>query len=319
MIPRFVPWGEHAPPGALAIDGAVTGSAATYSHWQGDHTTPAELAADTSTGMLVRAAHEPERWLGQFSIVCNNHIDADGLLSLLAACRPDLAQTHAARLIAAATAGDFALWTGDLAFDLLLRVHQLIHTVQASGPGWEQRCLEATLTHAEALLCAAWPAEAERTLARAQTAAAIAHWQRHPPEVNGALASVRWQRTHGRADSYNTVYQPDDLPLLALSTVIPPTCFQLLLEESEDGLRVSLDAPRHSWARTVDLPTVAWPDVQPLAEQLCRADPSVDWLTRPAAQALGFTCLLGSARDARPAGCRLKPEALIAACAAVVS
>lgn len=318
MIPQFVPFGGTAPAGALAIDGAVADAAAIYSHWQGDHTTPTELAADTSTAMLVRAAQDPTRWLAPFPVACNNHLDADGLLSLLAACRPDLAQIHAARLIAAATAGDFAMWTGPVAYDLLLRVHQLIRTVEASGPGWEQRCMNEVVAQADTLLTGPWPDAEDRAAAIAQTTAAIAHLQRDPPRIHGRLAIVRWQRHHGRADSYNTVYQPDDLPLLALSTVIPPTCFQLLLESAADGLRMNLDAPRHSWARTIDLPAVPWPDVTGLAAGLHAGDPSVDWLTRPAAQALGFTCLLGSARDAQPAGCRLSADHLITACSSVI-
>ena len=144
--PRFVLMGETAPAGSLAVDGAVPGAAAIYSHWQGDHTTPEALAADTSTGMLVRAACEEGRWLDRFAVVCNNHIDADGLLSVLCACRPDLARIHAPRLIAAATAGDFTQWTGAVAYDLLLRVHQHIALHQSTGPGWEQRCLDALLT-----------------------------------------------------------------------------------------------------------------------------------------------------------------------------
>ena len=319
MTPQFIPFGGAAPVNALAVDGAITGAGAIYSHWQGDHTTPRELLADTSTGMLVRAAQDPQRWLEPFSTVCNNHIDADGLLSVLAACRPDVARRHAARLIAAASAGDFSLWTGSLAYDLLLRVHQLIRTMQATGHGWEQRCLEAVIAEADTLLTGPWPGVDERLAAIAQTEAAIVHWQRHPPSFIGNVAIVTWQRRHGRADSYNTVYQLDDLPLLALSTVIPATCFQLLLEQTDDGIRMGLDAPRHSWARTVDLPTVAWPDVHPLAAQLGQADPSVDWLTRPAAQVLGFTCLVGSAHDNQPAACNLSAEHLVSVCSSVFS
>lgn len=319
MTPQFIPFGGTAPMKALAVDGAIAGAAAIYSHWQGDHTTPAELQADTSTAMVVRAAQDPHRWLAPFSFICNNHIDADGLLAVMAACRPDLAREHAARLIAAASAGDFSLWTGALAYDLVLRVHQLIRTVQATGLGWEQRCLEAVLSEADTLLSGPWPGAAERHAAIAQTEAAIVHWQQHPPTISGRLAIVRWHRHHGRADSYNTIYQPEDLPLLALSPIIPPTCFQLLLEQTEDGIRMGIDAPRHSWARTVDLPTVAWPDLEPLAAQLQRVDPTVDWLTRPAAQVLGFTCLLGSAHDNQPAACNLPAEQLISLCSSVLA
>jgi hypothetical protein len=104
---RFVPFGSSAPHGSLAVDAGVTGAAATYSHWQGAQATPAQLLADTSTGILVRAAGDPRRWLDGFPVVCNNHIDADGLLAALFALRPDLAARYGAVAIAAAEAGDF--------------------------------------------------------------------------------------------------------------------------------------------------------------------------------------------------------------------
>ncbi len=298
LTPRFVPAGAMAPIDALAIDGAVPGARAVYSHWQGDHTTPAELQADTSTGMLVRAATDPDRWLAPFAGVVNNHVDADGLLSLLAACRPGLAVRHAPLLIAAATTGDFTVWTGERPFDLVLRLHQLIRGLQAGGPGWEQRCLEAAVAAGDDLLGGSWPGEDERRAAIAQAVAAIAQ----PPaiRIDADLAVVTWERRRGhRSDGFLTVYEPDDLPLLALSTRIPPHCFQLLCEGTAEGAVIVLDAPRHSWARTVDLPTVPWPDLASLAAELRAAEPALAWCARPAAAETGFTCLLASCGPSR--------------------
>jgi hypothetical protein len=313
LRPRFVPTGECAPPGALAVDGPVAGAVATYSHWQGLHTTPPELVADTSTGMLVRAAADPERWLAPFTTACNHHVDADGLLSLLAACRPELALAHGARLIAAATTGDFTCWTGPAAYDLVLRLHQLIRDHQVSGPGWEQRCLEATIAQADQLLTGEWPGARERQQAIAQVEAAIAALPR--PTITGVLATVRWPRRCGHAsDGFLAVYQPDDLPLLALSTAIPPTCFQLLIEETPAGSVVCLDAPRHSWAHTVDLPLIRWPDLNTLARDLAAGDPGVPWTARPGAEAVGFTCLIASRGPSR-----LDPDEISARCATALT
>jgi hypothetical protein len=310
LTPEFVSFGTTAPPHALGVDGAVAGAAAIYSHWQGDHTTPPELAADTSTGMLVRAAADPARWLAPFETVCNNHIDGDGVLSVLCALRPDLALAHAPRLIAAATAGDFSQWTGATAFDLLLRVHQLINRVQATGPGWEQRVLEAVGAEADALLTGSWPGEATRANAIADVEAAIDRLIRTPPSVHGRLAMVRWRRQIGHcSDLFTWLAGPfarDDLPLPALATAIAPTHFQLLCEETAEGWQVQLDAPRHSWARTVDLPAVVWPDLTAVAQALAAREPAAGWVCRPGAGELGFTCLLGAPRPSR-----LAPETLI--------
>lgn len=311
MTPLFVPFSVQAPAGALAVDGAVAGATATYSHWQGDHTTPAALAADTSTGMLVRAATDPTRWLAPYRVACNNHVDADGLLAMIAVCRPELAVRHAALMIAAATAGDFTTWTGEPAYRLVLRLHQCIRDAQVHGDGWEQRCLDTVISDAESLLTNDdAPGRAERDAAVTQARTAIAWLTVHPPTLTGRLAVVRWPRRLGHAsDQFMTVHQPDDLPLIALSTAIPPTCFQLLIEDTPAGAVMVLDAPRHSWARTVDLPAVAWPDLAPMAADLRMREPDVAWTARPGAEAIGFTCLLASRGPSR-----LDPALVAAAC-----
>ena len=303
LIPEFIAMGTTAPPHALGVDGAVTGVEAIYSHWQGDHTTPPELAADTSTGMLVRAAADPAHWLEPFETVCNNHIDGDGLLSVLCAARPDLAIAHAPRLIAAATAGDFTMWTGASAFDLLLRVHQLANQVKTTGSGWEQRCLEAVIRAGDQLLTGDWPDAETRVAACAMVERAIDRLADQPPVIHGRLAVVQWRRRVGHSnDLFSWLdggFAADDLPLPALSTVIPPDCFQLLCEETPEGTLIQLDAPRHSWAKTVDLPTVPWPDLSAVARELATREPDAGWVARPAAGQLGYTCLLGAPRPSR--------------------
>ena len=321
--PLFVPFGASAPAKALAVDGTVAGTAATYSHWQGGHVTPPELLADTSTGMAVLAAREPARWLAPYTSVCNNHVDADGILSMLACCRPDLARAHGAHLVAAAACGDFAHWHGAAACDLALRVHQVIVAERAGGVGWEQRALDRALGAADALVCGEWHGAAVRRGAIATVETGIAWLNAHPPLLRGRLAVVAWTRVHGHADDHFTWLDDpgaDDLPLLALSTAIPHGRFQLLLETVPDsgvgtsgGLNVRLDAPRHSWARTVDLPAVGWPDLGGLQAMLAGRDAAAGWTARPQASELGFTCLLGTRQPTT-----LAAETLIEMCCAAV-
>ena len=130
MIPRILSSGETAPAGALVLDGAAPGGAATYSHWQQAPACPTELDADTSTGMALRAAADPGRWLGGFTWAVNDHVDADGLLSLAVACRPEVGRAHAAEILGAAEAGDFATWPGEAPFRLMLLIHQLMRNAK---------------------------------------------------------------------------------------------------------------------------------------------------------------------------------------------
>ena len=70
--------------------------------------------------------------------------------------------------------------------------------------------------------------------------------------------------------------------------------------DNGDGTIWQLDAPRHSWARTVILPTVAWPDFAPLAGMFQAQEPgSCTWLARPGASRVGFVCLLASQTPSR--------------------
>jgi hypothetical protein len=316
MKPRFVPFGHQGPPDGLALDGTVAGTAATYSHWQGAQPTPRELLADTSTGMALRAAAAPARWLAPYAWACNNHVDADGLLSVIAACRPELALAHAAAMEEAAACGDFAHWGGAAGGDLALRLHQLMTLARADEPGWEQRAMEQAVAQAEDLLAGPWPGAERRQTALAAVEQAIARLRDQPPDLGRKLAVVRWRRERGHQDDHFAWLdrpEDEDLPLLALSTAIPPTHFQLLIEERAAGAQVRLDAPRHSWARTLALPTVGWPDCSAVARALDERDGAAGWVARPQAADAGYTCLLATTRPTR-----LEDEEIVMACARLV-
>jgi hypothetical protein len=295
------------------VDGAVPGAAAIYSHWRDAPEPPAALAADTSTEMAVTAAEDPARWLDPYGIVCNNHIDADGLLSLAAACHPELARTHARLLIGAAEAGDFCAWPGREPFRLMLRLHQLIRDEQQRGPGWEQRCCQrAAADIAELIAQAAEPdPERDAQVKRVESAIAkLASRDGFTIDTYDRIAVISWRQRHGhRPDSFLTIDDEDDLPPWAIGCAVPEHLFQLLAMETPEGTVYQLDAPRYSWARVVNRPRIAWPDLAAVRERLQAAESApCRWVDRPMAARIGFVCQLASA-----SGERIAPSALAAA------
>lgn len=139
-------------------------------------------------------------------------------------------------------------------------------------------------------------------------------------ERTPGLLTIAWQARLGQhGDPFNAVAQAEDLPLHAVDAVAAASEYQLLAMAGADGTTYRLDAPRHSWARTVVRPMFRWPDLSTLRDRLQQEEGAggCRWLTRPAAGRLNFTCQLGSARaDAViPAASRL-PYALVrSACA----
>ncbi len=293
--PVILPDGATAAPGTLAVDAPVPGAAAIYSHWLDGGATPDPLRADTSTATLVLAAQDEDRWLSPYTTVANTHVDADGLLSLACACRPDLARRHGPLLIAAAEAGDFTNWTGPDAFRLLLTIHQAMR----DGPGGTALAEQVT-DGLEDLIARSRTRDPERDAAVAQVEAAIDRLRRREDVTlvnHGSWWSIAWSRHQGHAtDVFGAVYWPDDLPLWALDAVIPRHAFQLTSERTGDGWNHVLEAPRHSWARTVIRPMVAWPDLTDLAALLRERDPTGWWSARPGAGGIAFTALLAGKR-----------------------
>lgn len=303
MRPLFLAAGQAPPPRTLIVDCGANG-AASYSHWRGAPPTPTELLADTSTAMVCAAAADPARWLTGFDHVANDHIDADGLLAMAAACRPDLALIHRDLLIGAAEAGDFNRWPGEAAFRLMLRVHQAIHAEMSRGTGWQQRATEAVCIGLDRLIAESTNPDSARDAEVTQVLDARRRLRAQDGFVVGhgpGLTVVTWHRRRGRpSDRFTAVHDPDDLPAWALDAVAVPADFQLLGMHDGDGTIWQLDAPRHSWARTVTLPTVPWPDLAPLVTRLQTIETgSCTWLCRPGASRIGFVCLLASQTASR--------------------
>lgn len=290
MRPLILAPGVAAPAAALAVDGDPIGAAAYLSHWPGTPEPPLQFAADTATGMTVRAA--ATGWLAQFPVVCNNHLDADGVLAMLVCCRPELASSHGQLLEAAAEAGDFTAWLGPRPQRLMLAVHQLLRTYA----GQDQAAIMAVIAGADELLAAADQADPERDAQISQIERAILIAPEQIRLGQERLAVIRWTRRIGHAwDGFGQVYQPDDLPLAAIAACVPQEHFQLLVEETAHGPVIVCAAPGHSWARTVSRPRIAWPDCTALAAELQRGEQGPGrWVAGAPARKVGFTTILAT-------------------------
>ena len=101
----------------VSVDG-MTPVGPNLSHWPGNRT-PRGWKADLSTGIALRfaraSAAEQQSFLGDATLVVNDHYDTDGFGALLAVLRPDLAIAREELLLAAAATGDFGTfgtWRG---------------------------------------------------------------------------------------------------------------------------------------------------------------------------------------------------------------
>lgn len=98
----------------LCVDGLMPGRGVHLSHWERNETPP-RLKADTSTEIALNFVrderHNPVA--PGVTLVCNNHFDTDGALSVWAALQGESALEHRALLIAAAEAGDFSEFSSD--------------------------------------------------------------------------------------------------------------------------------------------------------------------------------------------------------------
>jgi hypothetical protein len=102
----------------ICIDGSFEAKL-QLGHWTGN-TSPAELKADTSTGMAFKLieSNEKEKYLDGIEFVSNNHFDTDGLLACFVLLYPVKAIHHKSLLIDIATTGDFREFTSEDALKL---------------------------------------------------------------------------------------------------------------------------------------------------------------------------------------------------------
>ncbi|MFQ5597794.1 MAG: DUF6687 family protein [Nitrospiria bacterium] len=109
----------------ISVDGLVPNSF-HLSHWKGNQT-PVPLKADTATEIAFRYISHPDRksFFPQASIITNNHFDTDGLLSVWTLLNPRKAEPMAGRLISAAEAGDFSIFSSEEGVQINLLIHGL--------------------------------------------------------------------------------------------------------------------------------------------------------------------------------------------------
>ncbi len=107
---RYVPYDELRTEPNIIVDGSATGGTVlTLSHWPKSGT-PTELAADTSAEIVFNYLQRPSAQVNA-NAVSNNHFDEDGLIGIFSLVHPAIALRHRDRLIAAATAGDFGVYS----------------------------------------------------------------------------------------------------------------------------------------------------------------------------------------------------------------
>ena len=122
---RFVPFSPGLDPAdVVMIDGWAPGFR-MISHWPGN-STPAALRHDLTTGAAFSfvdlSEREQHELVGGFSIVTNNHYDADGALSLFTMLHPKVALRHRDLMLRTARSGFFAAWSGADALALELSI-----------------------------------------------------------------------------------------------------------------------------------------------------------------------------------------------------
>lgn len=319
----FIPHGVSVPVKTLCVDGLISGATATYSHWQGA-VVPEELRHDLSTGIVLKAAADPERWLHAFEHVANNHVDVDGLLSMAVALHPELLE-HETLLIDAAAYGDFNQYRSEAGARLALCLHQEMRRYAGQyGDGWERKACQEIPDQLSVLIKRSGEAQAERDAQIALIEERIRAIDNGEIDISGSdlLRVVSCPLQHGHhGNDCTDVHKFDDLPLWALNARIHPSAFQLLCLHDEHGTRYQLNAPGHSWAVTSDLPIVPWPDLRSVQVGLQgMEEQTVSWLCGEDARQLDFTCLLASAdRHSKPAGSSLAVSDLLAALRPVLS
>lgn len=119
----------------LSVDGTV-GNSIHFSHWQGNET-PAEVKADTSTGIVLNVVGSPrcDELTGGITLVTNNHFDTDGVLSVWSMLTGTPALQWKDRLIAAAEAGDFSEFSNETAVKISLVIQGSDSPIPGEPPG----------------------------------------------------------------------------------------------------------------------------------------------------------------------------------------
>ncbi len=296
MKPIYIPHGVSVPSNTLCVDGSISGARTCYSHWVGVDS-PKEIAHDLSTGILLNAAKDPEKYFSSFEYVANNHVDADGILSMAVALDPSLLEYEQIMLDAAAY-GDFNYFKSEAGARLALRLNQAMRGCAGQyGDGWEHQACKILPCRIREFITESREPDKERDAQIDMIKARIQAIDDGDVRLNEgkSFTQVVCKHEHGHQENDSLdVHQADDLPLWSLNERIKPDQFQLLCLESDEGVYAQFNAPTHSWAMTIDLPMLSLPDGLAAQEVLQQAEGNdVKWVGSPQAGHLDYTCIFG--------------------------
>lgn len=303
----------------LCVDGLCPGVGTHLSHWEGN-ATPAHLKADTSTEIALNFARdEPGHPVG---LVCNNHFDTDGALSVWAALRGERALEHRDLLVAAAEAGDFS----ELSSEDGVRVSLCLQgTDEAPWPlapdaaGDEARAYDAALPRIGDLLRdpgafeALWRPGWDRLMVAVDSFARGASTATNL--LDGRLSVVVLDPTIARGGRFHPT--SGDLPSTAISTRARGEWIAIAAPR-DGGWTWRVERAFHAWADTVVRPRYRRRPAAPAVAALAELEPDGRGTWRAGKGSMG-PVLTYKGPDGEPAVSRLSPDEVTAALSEVLT
>lgn len=308
----------------LSVDG-MTSAGPNLSHWPGNRT-PAVWKADLSTGIALRFARAEAAaqaaFLGDVSIVCNDHYDTDGFGSLLAILRPDVAFPREEVLLAAAATGDYGTWQSWRGFAIDRTIARLATAASPVAGAFQGvtdpdelslRRYEWLLEHAESVLDQIGQFRAlyadDMALVQEELAAGL----------GGAVERQAWPDL-----GFAALTTRGDRQRMTLNTLAG--AYRVLhVRRAADGLCYRYHDRTESWFELVTIQPPARRDLRPLATRLALLEPARDgaaWTADPPTEPIPELYFgvpsrqeYGQlTRELRPSA--LRPEQVLAACIA---
>lgn len=266
----------------LSVDGLVPKSV-HFSHWQGNET-PAEVKADSSTGIALNVVASPARaeLTRGVELVTNNHFDTDGVLSVWTMLMGERALELSAQLIAAAEAGDFSANTGaaGIRASLVLQggdgfapdagvASPLARHLSGGADVDEARAYALVLPEVERVLTRTnyyehlWHDEWAKTEASLESFASGA--SRVEEDEETGLSFVTLSRDLYGAQGFSPTRHA--APYTAITEHARGRVYLIAIPLA-GGWGYRVDYPYHSWAETVVRPRITRTDFAPLVAQL---------------------------------------------------
>lgn len=252
------------------------GADVELSHWIPNRTPP-RFRADSSTEICMNFA--AAGIASTFDLAVNNHVDADGILSVFSVVHPETALAHRGVLIGAAEMGDFAAWAETPSQALYQGLTLLIDECKAAAvdPLEIYRRAFAAIPGLLADGAAASPRVRPGLDALAASVALLDSGAVRVRDFGPRFAAFEIPRSVSRDDLARALHVPEFNEALSRKALLWPqarargreTSVHLVSVESARGWFHDLWYPGHSWADTVVRPAapglVRDGDVQRLA------------------------------------------------------